>query len=272
MNSWRTCRAQASAILSPPPPPAPPRSRVAPPALPQLHNAGARAGDFIPFGPRPRLNGGGLLLEDEGAGPWDSDRGRDGSSITLRGNQRGYLVLRRAAYWQDAQFDRLRLISKTLRFTVDVSGVECGCNAAVYLVEAPQPDSSGSRYCDINSPGPERCTSINLMEANVKSIVSTLHTHAGQVDDGTCNQWGCAQGWGVGDNNCRYGRGSPNIDSSIPFDVTTRIDPSGYMRITVSQDGRSHVIWDVHSPTSMPCPLRVAEPPVMRIQSLRLLS
>ena len=133
-----------------------------------------------------------MLLEDDGSGPWDSDRGRDGSSITLRGNQRAYLVLRRARYWQDAQFDRLRLLSKTLRFTVDVSGVECGCIAAVYLVEAPQPDSTGSRYCDINSPGSERCTEIDLMEGNTKAIASTLHTHAGQVGDGSCNQWGCA--------------------------------------------------------------------------------
>ena len=77
-----------------------------------------------------------------------------------------------------------------------------------------QPDDSGSRYCDINFEDPQRCVEIDLLEGNTKAIQATLHTVAGEANDGRCNQWGCNSKWGPNDDNCFYGVGSPNIDVS----------------------------------------------------------
>lgn len=203
-----------------------------------LHRDGMRAGSFQPFGQR----GGGMLLETW-SGPWASGQLTDGQSITLRGSQRAYLVRGDAYYWEDVQYDKLRLLGRTIQVTVDMSGVGCGCNGAIYLVEAPQPDARGSRYCDMNSDARERCTAIDVMEANAKSIVTTIHTQAGQRADGSCNQWGCAQGLGVADGGCRYGPLSPNIDSSRPFVLSATFHPTGSLRTTVSQDGRTFTLF-----------------------------
>ena len=78
-------------------------------------------------------------------------------TLRIHGNQRSYLTMsHETSNWGDLRYDKLRLLGKTLRVSIDVSGVGCGCNAALYLVAMPQPDEHGSRYCDIQTPEPRQ--------------------------------------------------------------------------------------------------------------------
>ena len=84
------------------------------------------------------------------------------------------------------------LRGQTLRFTIDVSNVPCGCNAALYFVAMRAPASEQwASYCDIlTTPS---CVEIDLFEGNAGAIQSTIHTTTGEVTDSEhCNAWGCS--------------------------------------------------------------------------------
>jgi len=91
----------------------------------------------------------------------------------------------------------LNPIGKTLAFTVDLSQVECGCNAAVYLTSMhsvtnpgwcyePGGPHGGDYYCDANSGitcGNE-CAEIDLMEANKHAWHTMQHVGNGDAAGG----------------------------------------------------------------------------------------
>lgn len=108
----------------------------------------------------------------------------------------------------------------------------------------PQPGGSSSNYCDIQSPDPRRCIEIDLFEGNTKALQTTLHTDKGKAADGRCNQWGCAQRFGFGDDNCKYGLGSPNFDTARPFEMAVKFDEDGVMTVDGEQDGIWRRLWD----------------------------
>ena len=81
--------------------------------------------------------------------------------------------------WDAVEYEKLFLLDRSLSFTIDLSSVGCGCNAAVYLVAMDKPSSIGSNYCDIQGfdlEDMEACTELDLLEGNVKALQSTLHT------------------------------------------------------------------------------------------------
>ncbi|KAL3921698.1 MAG: hypothetical protein SGPRY_004814 [Prymnesium sp.] len=222
----------------PPRPPLPKRPPSSPP--------GAAA--FRGFGPRARTGRGGFVFEF--GTPVDSE---DESFFTLQGDQRAYLARDfKSLKWEDIRYDRLRLLGKTLHVTVNVSGVGCGCNAAIYLVNMPQSNATGSHYCDIQFPDPERCLEIDLLEGNIKGVATTLHTRAGKASDGTCNQWGCGSRWGPDDKQCKFGSGSPNVDSTQPFELLASFDEKGHMKVSIVQKGQVRQLWGVESSGNYP--------------------
>ena len=166
----------------------------------------------------------------------------------MRGLQRAYLARRpHSPQWSELVYDKVRLLGKTLRWTADLSQVGCGCNAALYLVSMPQPSEHSSEYCDIMEPQPHKCLEIDLLEGNVKALQAALHVQAGEVVDGTCNQYGCCSNWGKDDQNCYFGQGSPNVDSRHPFEMEAAFDEEGRMTIHVIQDGVSRELWSTSS-------------------------
>ena len=171
------------------PPPFPPQQPLPPASPSPSPPPAARAGGFLPFDIHAGARGSGMVLEGW-SGRWSVLNTHGGDTMALQGNQRAYLVEREAQWWNDLTYHRLYLRSKTLRWTMDISKVGCGCNAALYLVKAPQPDASGSRYCDILSGDSTSCLEIDLFEANIKSIAANWHTKRGATSDGTCNEWG----------------------------------------------------------------------------------
>ena len=73
--------------------------------------------------------------------------------------------------WDGVRYEKLFLLGRSLSFTIDLSAVGCGCNAAVYLVALPAPGSDRSCYCDITyvSCG-NPCVEVDLLEANVETV------------------------------------------------------------------------------------------------------
>lgn len=172
-----------------------------------------------------------------------------GSSLSVKGNVRAYWVKDHTHHsWNGMQYKTLHLHGKKLRFTVDVSRVGCGCNAALYLVEMPSSaHSSSSGYCDIQGVGSRHCNEIDLFEGNSKAMQATLHTQSGTTVDGNCNQYGCAVNWGR-TSHVHYGHGSM-LDTHKPFTMEASFDEHGDMTIRVHQSGWKywHTFWSTSS-------------------------
>jgi len=127
------------------------------------------------------------------------------------------------------------LLGNTLRYTVDISGAGCGCNAAFYLTPLQQSSEVSScfdYYCDANSVCGARCAEIDLQEANMHAWHSTMHV----FDDGS----GIGAGYGGGSNwnghrdwtKEEYGPHSRCIDTTKPFQVAVSfpVDGGGQLR------------------------------------------
>ena len=155
------------------------------------------------------------------------------NSITVTGNNRLYGVAGTDAQdWGEVTYRRLPLLNRELTFTIDLSAVGCGCNAALYLVAMPKQwdaadPSNPAGYCDIqgynNDPlGKTACVELDILEGNSKAVQVTLHTSKGKGTDGvSCNQDGCVANLGRTEETAHlYGpQASAGIDSSRPFEV-----------------------------------------------------
>ena len=158
-----------------------------------------------------------------------------GKGLAVAGSSRLYLAAPlpgglAPAQWMDVQYQHFHLVGKSLSFTIDLSNVACGCNAALYLVQMSVPSDKDAQYCDIqgfDSDEFEPCTELDVIEGNHKALQATLHTSQGTGDDGRCNQDGCAGNWGRYDDETAEAYGMPatkgftkhTIDSSEPFRV-----------------------------------------------------
>jgi hypothetical protein len=159
-----------------------------------------------------------------------------GDSIRLAGNNRAYLI-------QGNDWAHLDLRGKTLRFTADVSRVPCSCNAALYFVSMGS-KRHNAQYCDINTDPP--CVEIDVFEGNRATIQTTIHTQAGEVADGACNQWGCTVNWGnyprtasgVKTPTVFGSRAAEGVDTNMPFDVLASVSESGDLTVELVQGPR----------------------------------
>ena len=166
----------------------------------------------------------------------------NGGALTLEGNGRGYLYAEHANGRSNPLPIDLR--DKTLRFTVDVSHVPCGCNAALYFVAMREHGEQFAPYCDILSPNP--CVEVDIFEANIGAIQSTVHTVTGTGNnDRNCNAWGCHVNWGQEPAtqsgmplSSVYGPSSTGIDTTKPFDVAASLSDAGEMTVQLMQFDR----------------------------------
>ena len=75
-----------------------------------------------------------------------------GKHIEVTGLNRAYLsapdAARRWWEWGNVDYRKLMLLNRRLSFTVDLSRVGCGHDAALYLVEMTKPTRWAAGYCD----------------------------------------------------------------------------------------------------------------------------
>lgn len=98
---------------------------------------------------------GGLVAEAWGTSNVEYLDERDSSGVfegvRVKGSNRLFAIsdFVWAHHWHDVSYKHFSLLNRGLTFTLDLSAVGCGCNAAVYLVQMTEPDSDGPGYCDI---------------------------------------------------------------------------------------------------------------------------
>jgi len=148
--------------------------------------------------------------------------------------------------YDNLNYQGLKLLGKTFRYTTDVSQAGCGCNAAMYLVpmqKNTQATSCSDYYCDASWVCGASCAEIDIQEANKHAWHSTLHKEYDMA--------GIAAGYGgwVHNNNKyafnaeKYGPGAGCIDTLRPFQVAVAFPERGgrltSMDVTLSQHGCS---------------------------------
>ena len=122
--------------------------------------------------------------------------------FSLHGGGRIYFAEEAMDDWKSDGFWQIPLINHSFSYDVDVSQVECGCNAAGYFINMPaynqsgQPDNGDGKnadyYCDANDAS-HYCPEMDTFEGNKYTFATTLHTcndpnnkHYTQCDGGGC--------------------------------------------------------------------------------------
>lgn len=185
-----------------------------------------------------------------------------GNALTLQ-HSSGVSVMstRDKGTWRPEDIMQFKLLGRTIRFTVDLSGVGCACNIALYLIASPAKDVNGNPsrgynrdgqppyYCDAQQIGGQWCPEIDLMEANGRVFSSTPHRCNAPTTHGhynRCDREGCFTS--TKDMKRSYGPGSDyTINTLAPFDVRTefleRKDTLVGIRTTLEQ-GERHLVFD----------------------------
>jgi hypothetical protein len=186
---------------------------------------------------------------------WKGDGATGGDNVKLDGprgirshmNSRAYFAETcTAGEYDHKQYLKLDLLGKTMRYTTDLSGAGCGCNAALYLTSMGHNEHKSECYdfyCDANNVCGESCAEIDIEEANQYAWHSTLHTpydHEGKPGGygGGGPGWNGPRDWTKED----FGPRGKCISTTRPFDVTVSfpVNASGIldaMVVTLSQIG-----------------------------------
>jgi len=127
-----------------------------------------------------------------GAGSWGTVTPA-ASQVSIGLGPRFYLANSCASAFGPSVFSAVSLLGGCITFTVDISQIGCGLNAAFYLVSMPGAGSgtNGDYYCDANAVGGNpSCSEMDLFEANRHAIQITPHRcNSAQGCDGN----GCAK-------------------------------------------------------------------------------
>eukprot|EP01047_Picozoa_sp_COSAG01_P020012 COSAG01_NODE_1130_length_11575_cov_6.349773_14_plen_312_part_00 len=207
----------------PPPPPSPPPP---PPPLPP------------PPPPQPCTTDQQLTIKEYGQSTqiWVKSAGKtnkgisvSGSNLTMEHGPRAYLTSECTSSVGPSTFAKMLWnASKTLSYTVDLSKVGCGCNAALYLVAMPyhDKDACGDYYCDANFPHCH-CPEMDIQEANTHAWQATPHKCSGTKGAYTsCDKGGCGKHFTGSD----YGPGK-TIDTTLPFEVSVTLQPTSVVKL-----------------------------------------
>ncbi|KAK4211371.1 glycoside hydrolase [Rhypophila decipiens] len=158
----------------------------------------------------------------------------------------------------DKNYENFQMLNKELTFDVDISGLPCGMNGALYFSEMEidggrgETNAAGAQYgtgyCDAQCPTLDFingepnignrygacCNEMDIWEANAAAQVHTPHpctidraiykcegeTECGQVD-GVCDKWGCSYNPYAYGFKEYYGR-DMTVNSNKKFTVITQ--------------------------------------------------
>lgn len=153
--------------------------------------------------------------------------------------------------YNNKEYSGLKLLGKRIRYTTDLSGTQCGCNAAFYLTPMqsnPNVGKCSDYYCDAMSVCGFACAEIDMQEANQFAWFSSLHAYHpkwGPDKLGISGGYGGSNGvpshrdWTKAD----YGVGAKCIDTAKPFDISISfpVDDKGIlaaMEVELTQKGK----------------------------------
>jgi len=154
----------------------------------------------------------------------------DGDAIKVGMKSRAYLGNSCAdGDFKQSEYMKVNWMGKRLSFTVDLSEVGCGCNAALYMVSMSYSYEAGGcsdYYCDAVSVCDMQCAEIDLMEANNRAFHTTLHDGQHPWDPkvgcGGAGYTAAGEAWtGPRDwSKEQYGPGADCIDTRKPFEAS----------------------------------------------------
>ena len=234
----------------PAPTPAPPPS-PAPPTPPPTHHACVGNLSMTVEG-APKTVG---VMQTDG----NSDTGKtDGTEFTLHhGGLKVHLTETCADHFTPDNFLYLKMLGKSLAYTVDLSNAGCGCNAAVYLTSMPGWHNASSittksdLYCDANSE--PYCPEIDLMEANAHVSAATLHKcDFPYWDEPRCDGGGYGRSTRDGPTGVAdFGPGGAKVDTARPFRASHRFVTDGKNLTAIEtsfvQAGGKGTVWLNHT-------------------------
>lgn len=132
------------------------------------------------------------------------------------------------------EYAAINLLGGSLSYTVNLAAADCGCVAALYLVDMhsnTKPGTcGGDYYCDANRVCGVNCNEVDIQEANKHMWKTTDHgAHDGSGKVGKPIEE---------DSTKKYGIGGSCINTVEPFQVTATFTPDGETIHTVlSQKG-----------------------------------
>eukprot|EP00486_Rosalina_sp_Unknown_P008843 CAMPEP_0201591470 /NCGR_PEP_ID=MMETSP0190_2-20130828/189644_1 /ASSEMBLY_ACC=CAM_ASM_000263 /TAXON_ID=37353 /ORGANISM="Rosalina sp." /LENGTH=317 /DNA_ID=CAMNT_0048049827 /DNA_START=49 /DNA_END=1002 /DNA_ORIENTATION=- len=158
----------------------------------------------------------------------------NGSAIMLQHNSNVQIANTSTATYSPNIFQQYMLKGKTVTFTVDLSQVDCSCNAAAYFVTMP--GYGGNYYCDANDVNGEWCWELDVMEANKYVTAATPHEcyqePGGYIS--SCDRGGCGTNSHNVDGN-GMGPGSQyKINTNMPFKQAMQLTGSS-ITVTMTQ-------------------------------------
>eukprot|EP00931_Biecheleriopsis_adriatica_P044209 TRINITY_DN25267_c0_g1_i1.p1 TRINITY_DN25267_c0_g1~~TRINITY_DN25267_c0_g1_i1.p1 ORF type:complete len:305 (+),score=51.73 TRINITY_DN25267_c0_g1_i1:64-978(+) len=152
-----------------------------------------------------------------------------GTSISMRyGEQTRAFVIKEKVYDMAVEnFKSFNLSEKELSYDVDLSSVDCSCNAALFFVSMPGYSPNGSiahgsynpYYCDANKVGGVWCWEYDSIEANMHTLQSTPHTckqpAGGYIS--SCDRIGCMANARLIDRHSMCPDAGCKINTKLPF-------------------------------------------------------
>jgi cellulase len=132
----------------------------------------------------------------------------------------------------DKQYEEFKLVGKELSYTVDMSQIPCGVNAALYTSEMPQNGKKttedpfgpegGTGYCDANCVDGDCCPEFDIQEASSKAMVFTAHCCESKTH---CDTSGCGYNPYRDSGDKTFWGGTINVN--VPVTVVTQFVGSG---------------------------------------------
>jgi len=116
-------------------------------------------------------------------GVWDTSRGgnvhisENRFHLTMPHGPRLYFGQKCVESPSPDAFLKMNLLGKTLSYNVDLTGVSCACNAALYFVTMPAgvKTKCNDYYCDANAVCGSNCAELDIQEGNSHAWATTAH-------------------------------------------------------------------------------------------------
>jgi len=164
------------------------------------------------------------------------------NGFSMSDNTRLYLGSEASDVFAPDNYWQAPLTDKHFSYTVDLSRVGCGCNAAAYFVSMPGLASTGGDYyCDANYGNNQWCPEYDIMEANKYTMASTIHACDKNPSDdtwNTCDRAGCQRNAYYVDHNMMCPEERCTINTNRPFNVS-HFQNAEEVEVSLKQDDKS---------------------------------